>query len=139
VKAYYEFIVEVHVRLCFSAIGLAASASHAEDRTVAAGRSTPIDMFATASKFDCSTSGKPTTFISQAPAHGTISFQWVATTMDKVFGFCGSKPMKGMVTIYTPNKGFRGQDTVTVGFRYPTYVGSNTTSSSSRTYYITVK
>ena len=123
----------------FVAVGLSASMSLAEDRTVPAGRSSPIDLFATAAKNDCSTSGKPTTFISRKPAHGTISFQWVATTMDKVFGFCGSKPMKGMLTIYTPDKGFRGQDTATVGFRYPTYSGSNTTSSSSRTYNITVK
>ncbi len=125
--------------LVFLAIGFVASVSHAEERTVRSGRSSPLDLFATASQGDCSTSGKPTTFISVKPAHGTISFQWVGTTMDKVFGFCGSKPMKGMLTIYTPHKGFRGKDTATVGFRYPTYSGSNTTSASSRTYNITVK
>ena len=124
----------------FTAAGLLTTAlAVAGDISVAANKTSKIDLVYFATKYDCLTSGKPETFIEQKPSHGSISFQWVATKFLKDAAGCAGKPIKGTAVVYTPNKGFHGKDYAKVSFRFPTYIGSTDTRTDTSDYDITVK
>lgn len=84
----------------------------AETRDVPANRSSVIAFYYTYINSTCAYGSKPRFRVSKQPDHGTISAKWQAYKMGKESRNCAGKPMRGMMIIYTPNKGFRGTDVV---------------------------
>jgi hypothetical protein len=106
---------------------LVANAAIAETTKVAAGRSTTLGFFNVYQKSTCAGAGKPSVSFKQ-PANGTLRAEWGSGVNNSDDG-CKGKTTKGYRLIYTPKKGFRGKDSGTLYFTYPTYANSPTTST----------
>ncbi|MDO6963752.1 hypothetical protein [Rhizobium alvei] len=98
-----------------------------ETLSVPAGRSSVVGGFNVYNPNTCGTAGKPQMKVHSAPAHGSVSFKWVLTKFSDEFTVCKGKPAHSMLIIYTPHKGFHGQDSFTWGARFESHeVGSQT-------------
>ena len=84
----------------------------AETRTVAANRSSPIFFYYTYMGDTCGYGSKPKFTALSGPEHGTVTARWQAYKMGTGARNCKGKPMKGMLVIYTPDKGYHGPDVV---------------------------
>ena len=82
----------------------------AEKREVPAGKSSIILYYVVYNPETCASGSKPQTKVNQQPAHGTIRFEWFAHKPTKGAYNCNGTLVRGMLVIYTPNKGYRGPD-----------------------------
>ena len=79
------------------------------------------------------------TKIRKQPKHGRATVHKGTARADK--GPCKGRSIVYYAIVYKPNRGFKGQDTLTVGYRAPSrryYPGSNETLPKSQRYVITV-
>lgn len=65
---------------------------------------------------DCSAGMIPKFKVKQEPKHGKVSFKVISAKLGEDAGRCAGKTVKGMLVIYQPNKGFRGEDVFAAGF-----------------------
>ena len=84
----------------------------AEKREVPANKSSVVLYSVVYDPETCGSQGRPQTKINQGAAHGNIRFEWFAYKMGKSAYHCNGKPAHGMLVIYTPDKGYRGPDSI---------------------------
>ena len=99
----------------------------ADTITVPANRSSGIGEFA-ANTPDCHVIGKPKMSVPTKPAHGSVSFQWVASRLGDEAKSCKGRSAHVMRVFYTPNQGYRGEDHFTIGMSFPKYEDSSTST-----------
>ena len=109
--------------------------------TVSANRTSPIGGFSIYDKANCRHGGKVDYRVKKKPEHGKVSVQFHKTKLGKGAGKCAGRQASGMVVLYTPNRGYRGKDKVTVTFIYDKYVGGHASHRNAKTYQykVTVK
>lgn len=95
-------IVAIALLLPFSSSAIAMD----DVITVPANRTSGIGEFS-AYTDACHLIGKPKMTVSKKPAHGTVTFAWVASHLGKNAGLCSGKPGHVMRIQYTPAKGYR--------------------------------
>lgn len=88
--------------------------------TVPANRTIAFGNF-TANTDDCHFIGKPKMGVPKPPQHGRVDFKWAAVTVQE--GRCKGKVAHLMRALYTPQKGFRGKDTMKISMTFPRYEG----------------
>nr|WP_319386201.1 hypothetical protein [uncultured Roseibium sp.] len=78
--------------------------------------------------------------VTRQPKNGSVSFQQVTRTLSEKAGRCAGRPVKGTVVIYTPNRGFRGEDVFNVRFTMDMHTyGTAKIRNISKKYIIQVK
>lgn len=104
------------------ALALFGGQALAEDwnLTIPANRTTAFGTF-TANTDDCHFIGKPKMGVPVKPQHGRVAFQWVAVKVQE--GRCKGKSAHLMRALYTPQKGFRGRESIKISMRFPSYEG----------------
>lgn len=88
--------------------------------TIPANRTTAFGNF-TANTVDCHFIGKPKMGVPVKPKHGRVDFKWVSVTIQD--GRCKGKSAHLMRALYTPQKGYRGKDTMKISMSFPSYEG----------------
>lgn len=83
--------------------------------TVPANRASAVGSHATYGP-DCGGGVIPKMKVTRQPKNGSVSFQQITRTLSEKAGRCAGRPVKGTVVIYTPNRGFRGEDVFNVRF-----------------------
>lgn len=84
----------------------------------------------TVSDKSCDTVSPPSPVVSTQPKSGQVTFTHGNMKLDPKKTNCGGVPMVGLVVVYTPNKGFRGEDRFTVKFDYYSNDGGGRASRS---------
>ncbi|WP_438749208.1 hypothetical protein [Pararhizobium sp. O133] len=112
--------------------------AHAEERVVPANRESTITFLAgvTAS---CRTSAKPKMKIVEAPAHGSVRFQWTKGKITNISKLCNGRPAWGMAILFKPTAGYRGKDSFTVGIVSQKYENHSDTRYEQGTIDVVVK
>lgn len=137
--------------LCISAYSLAASlisaamllapstaSAQSKSVTVNGNRPTTIYSFGVFNESTCTAGPYPELQKGYSRAqHGTLKAR--RTTAKLTGGICKDKTTRGIVVIYTADSGFRGTDTVRLGFSYPRYTSGNTPSSKTATVSVKVR
>ncbi|MEP3279039.1 MAG: hypothetical protein ABJN26_00570 [Stappiaceae bacterium] len=130
------------IRSLSLALALFALVSQASAETksldVKAGRATGVDYFAIYGEFNCKGAQLPKLKIKKQPSNGKIRFEKYTHTFAKDSGKCAGAKIPGMVVVYTPNSGYRGNDTFTVGYSYNRYIGSGRMRQKSFRYKLKV-
>lgn len=126
------------VAVVLATLVLAASqVAHAEtlSKRVPANKSSTLDLYMRWSN-DCKNLGTITSGFSQSPSHGSVRPSVVTAPIPGSADFgnasCAGKRIKALKVTYTPKKGYRGADSVTVWVNY------GATGRTSYTYNITV-
>lgn len=89
------------------------------DRKVKANTASPIGGFAGYEEETCRPSVIPVVKVRQSPANGTLKIEpYTGPIGSKIR--CGSSPLRGLVYIYTPKKGFKGTDEVVIDVPWAT-------------------
>ncbi|MHA7774052.1 hypothetical protein [Roseibium sp. M-1] len=65
---------------------------------------------------DCSAGMIPEFKVKQEPKHGKVSFKLITRKLGEGAGRCAGKTVKGMLVIYQPDKGYKGEDVFKAGF-----------------------
>ena len=101
--------------IVLAGLTLAAGSVSAQtaDRTVKANTSTAIGGFFGYELNTCYPANIPDVKIKQAPANGTLRIVPHQATLGKE-DRCAGKTVKGLAYVYTPNKGFKGSDEVSL-------------------------
>jgi hypothetical protein len=89
------------------------AAAQTADRTVKANTPTAIGGFFGYEVDTCYPANIPDVKIKQAPANGTLRIIPHQTTLGKE-DRCAGRTVKGLAYVYTPNKGFKGSDEVSL-------------------------
>lgn len=119
--------------ICTSAT-LASAADHI---TVRANRTTKVDSFVFYSRVTCSGGEIPNLRAGRKPKHGKLTFKRVNGKLGP--GPCAGKIMKGSAAYYTPDRGFRGEDSFSISYTHDIYEGAAGRASPSYSYRVTVK
>jgi len=84
------------------------------------GRSVSVTSYGNFNKGSCASAALPRFKVTRKPKHG--QFRHVARTVKITNkGRCKGKSIKAIIVIYTPEKGFRGQDSGQVSFTHFRY------------------
>lgn len=129
-------------RFCLAALFFASvfpAAAETKSLDVKANRITGVDFFAIYGEHTCRGAELPKMKIRKQPTNGKIRFEKYTHTFPKDSIKCPGVKIKGMIVVYTPNKGYRGDDTFTVGYGYARYYGSGRMRQKSFKYNLTVK
>jgi hypothetical protein len=104
-------------------------------KRVPANKTSTLDLYMRWSN-DCKNLGTITSGFSQKPSHGSVRPSVVTAPIPASADFgnagCAGKRIKALRVTYTPKKGYRGADSVTV------WVSYGSTGRTSYTYNITV-
>ncbi len=128
--------------LCFTTLLFALitpATAETKSLDIKANRATGIDFFAVYGEHTCYGAELPRLKIRKQPANGKIRFEKYTHTFSEDSTKCPGAKIKGMVVIYTPNRGYRGDDTFTVSYGYARYYGSGRMRQKSFKYNLTVK
>ena len=106
-------------------------------REVKANHATPVAGLGTYNTQDCSFGPIPQPRVTQAPKHGKVTFKRVLSSLSK--GRCKGKQIKSTLVIYTPNRGFRGEDSFKTKYSRAKYVNGAALLYVNDTYNIKVK
>jgi hypothetical protein len=70
-----------------------------------------------------------------------VTIKYESITLSKDAGRCAGRKAGATVVLYTPDRGYRGKDDISVTFFFPKYVGNHAGFRDARkyTYKITVK
>lgn len=118
------------ISLCFCAALLAGCSTAAPSRTDVKMNTSTVVGGMTVSDKSCETWSPPTPKISTPPKSGQVTFERGNMQVDPKKSNCGGIPMYGLLVVYTPNKGFRGEDRFTVKFDYHSDDGGGIASRS---------
>lgn len=127
-------------RLCaaFGALLLVTSATNAQEAVnVPAGKRTLVGEFALYNTASCAGSAVPEAKLGTAPKNGKLEFAMEQRRGNA--GRCGNITIWSRTVYYTPNPGFRGQDSATVYFVYELFGEGSEFGNQSRTYSINVR
>lgn len=107
-------------------------------KTVPANRSTVLTGISLFNSMNCNHGPIPKVKLKSAPKHGKVTFKKKVVKVSS--GRCKGKTMTGTLVIYTPKRGYRGQDSFKSEFSYDKYVtGSTARAYNSDTFKLTVK
>lgn len=101
-------------------IALSATVARAETISVPAGESSAMIDFTNLDD-NCQTIGKPKGKVSKEPKHGKVTFKWMSITLTEEYGTCKGKHAKSLRVFYSPDRGFTGSDSFSVGATMPAY------------------
>ncbi|WP_350333008.1 hypothetical protein [Coralliovum pocilloporae] len=120
---------------------LPASVSFADThtQTVRANKKTAVYNMAIYNRRHCTYAQMPEVVIVRDPKHGKVTTGKSSQKLSKNTGFCAGKRVKAINVFYKPNRGYRGDDTFKVRFRWSSYDGSPTYDTSDTNFEITVK
>lgn len=104
--------------------------------TAKAGAQTPVYALSVYNTQTCRPGPTPK-ITSMKASHGTLSSVVFNHTFDK--GVCKGVKAKSLAIIYTPDKGFRGQDTAVISFVFPLRQGHPGKQAKSARVRIAVK
>lgn len=121
--------------LALSATVFAAQAQEAVN--VPAGKRTLIGQFALYSTGTCAGMAVAEARIGTAPKHGKLEFVMEQRRINA--GRCGTIEAWSRTIYYTPNPGFKGQDSATVNFVYELFNDGPERGNQSNTYLINVR
>jgi hypothetical protein len=117
----------------------AAAIAETVTGNVPANRATKVYAFTVADSSTCASPGRPKMKVAKAPKHGTVTFDWGFVPAGKAFRNCQGGRMRAMAIIYTPAKGYRGEDSFTVGYSFPDLGGYISVGHKSRKFVLQVK
>ena len=106
--------------LASAVVAISSTFAAAEVIKVPAGRTSSIGSFSLFQTATCTDGPKPKVTFKQ-PAHGTLSAKWQSAKINEK-GPCNGKMMRAYLIYYQPKSGFRGLDTGTAVFSYPSVV-----------------
>lgn len=107
-------------------------------KTVPANRSTVLTGITLFNSMNCDHGPIPKVTLKTSPKHGKVTFKRKVIKISS--GRCKGKTMSGTLVIYTPKRGYRGQDSFKSQFSYDRYVtGSMAKAYNSDTFKLTVK
>ncbi len=105
--------------LLAGAVLAAPASAQTRSKVVAAGQTSVIDTQTLFSRTTCKTQPPPRMSLDRKPRHGRVDFRRARMTIQNSNSNCDGRRALGMQVLYTPNPGFRGQDTFVVRFRNP--------------------
>lgn len=120
-------------------LGALPAAAETRTITVPANRTSSVETIAFYNTETCRSGAVPQMQVTRAPANGKVSFRKVSGTLNESSGRCAGKRVSAQNVIYTPRKGFRGTDEITVGYSHEWYTGTSRRVYRSMRFKITVK
>lgn len=128
-------------RMSFAAVILALStamaAAETESVEVKANKTSAIGSFASYSSATCGHGTIPDVTIRTQPANGRIEIKQEQWRISK--GPCEGSPVRGLAYYYTPKRGFKGADKVSIDVPWSPYVDGGPSTMQTYTFEITVQ
>jgi hypothetical protein len=102
-------------------------------------RKTFVGSYASYSSGTCRVGAIPQMKVRQKPKHGKVTFRQITRKLGKGAGRCAGESVKATAVYYTPNRGYRGEDSFSAGYSMPRWTGSAQTKNITDFFIITVK
>ena len=106
------------------------------NRTVKAGKSAAVAGLFYYNRMMCTTIANPQARIRRQPAHGRAVIKIFRDKLPKNSNVCPGMPVSGPFVVYTPNRGYRGSDSLSVDFH--TYAYEATSRPIVRTFNVNI-
>lgn len=107
-------------------------------RTVPANRTTIVGAFAGYNASTCGSTGIPDAKLRQLPQNGTVRIETRRAKLS-TRDICDKTEQQFLVFVYTPHKGFHGQDRFSVDIPWRLYVDDAGSTVLTNTYVVTVQ
>ncbi|SNZ08548.1 hypothetical protein [Cohaesibacter gelatinilyticus] len=121
-----------------SVLSVSSTLAGTVNKTVPANQSTVLTGISLFNSMNCNHGPIPKVKLKSPPKHGKVTFKKKVIKISS--GRCKGKTMTGTLVIYTPKRGYRGQDAFKSEFSYDKYVtGSTARAYNSDTFKLTVK
>ncbi|WP_417676959.1 hypothetical protein [Roseibium sp.] len=114
-----------------------ATAAAAEHITVRANRTEGLGSYVAYNGDICSGQGAPHMYVGRKPKHGKLTFKPVRTKFSQ--GRCKGVPVRATAVYYTPDRGFKGEDSFSFYYTHDLYEGAAGIGSTSYSFRATVK
>lgn len=120
------------------AVSLCSLPAFAAEGDVPAGRRSVLFEFSNIDE-TCQTIGRAKGKVLTEPSHGKVTFEWVSARLGENTRFCKGKYAKVLRISYTPDKGFRGDDTFRIGVSSAKFSDGSGTTFTAETVTVHVK
>lgn len=120
------------------AVCVSPLSAFAAEGEVPAGRRTVLFDFSNIDE-SCQSIGRSKGTVLTEPAHGKVTFEWVSGRLGDGTRFCKGKYAKVLRISYTPDKGFRGEDTFRIGVTSAKFSDGSGTTFNAETINLRVK
>ena len=125
--------------IAFASAPQALAQSNVVDGVVPAGQPTILSSHVLTSQSGCSAAAMPRMYASRRPRNAKISFRRQRVPLDDIKASCAGKTAMGIVVVYTPNPGFRGEDVFTISPRNSRNPSQVIVGNRARTFSLTVR
>lgn len=126
--------IAIATAFTFASLTAAMAADHI---TVKANRTSGISSYVHYNRDLCSGGAIPHLRVGRKPKHGKLTFKTIVTKLGP--GPCKGTRVKAAAAYYTPDRGFRGEDSFSVSYKHDIYEGAAGVASTSYSYRVTVK
>lgn len=116
---------------------LTTTAAAAEHITIRANKTVGLGHYVSYNSDICSGGGAPHMYVGRKPKHGKLSFKPVRTKFSQ--GRCKGLPVRATAVFYTPNRGFKGEDSFSFYYTHDLYEGAAGIGSTSYSFRATIK
>jgi hypothetical protein len=117
--------------------GMSGASAETIEKTVKANTRTAVDGIFTYVVQTCEQSAIPDAHVAEAPKNGTVVVQMHQIKADRATN-CAGRTLSGPIFVYTPAKGFKGEDGFTIEFPFA-QAESRAPTMMSKTYRLTVQ
>lgn len=123
--------------LAFAALPCLGASGETFNIRAKSGAATVIGGTVAMSRDDCLAMAVSPTRVARPPAHGKVDIRAVQGRLPS--GLCVGAIARGLQFVYTPAKGYRGTDEVTIEYEWTPYVDAASRSVRTNLYRITVE